>query len=108
MSGIIDFLILEVVVLIKLKISDLLISSEINDDSLLISNITLLIVSSKTLNSYSYLMFKIVRVNDMGISVCNSSKKVNSIDIELKKQIEKDQKYFNEKKKIKKEENAKI
>ena len=53
-------------------------------------------------------MFKIVRRNDMGISVCNSSKKVNSIDIELKKQIEKDQKYFNEKKKIKKEENAKI
>jgi len=47
-------------------------------------------------------MFKIVRGNDMGISVCNSSKKVNSIDIELKKQIEKDQKYFNEKKKIKK------
>ena len=45
-------------------------------------------------------MFKIVRGNDMGISVCNSSKKVNSIDIELKKQIEKDQKYFNEKKKI--------
>ena len=44
----------------------------------------------------------------MGISVCNSSEKVNSIDIELKKQIEKDQKYFNEKKKIKKEENAKI
>lgn len=44
----------------------------------------------------------------MGISACNSSKKVNSIDIELKKQIEKDQKYFNEKKKIKKEENAKI
>ena len=43
-------------------------------------------------------MFKIVRGNDMGISVCNSSKKVNSIDIELKKQIEKDQKYFNEKK----------
>ena len=53
-------------------------------------------------------MFKIVRGNDMGISVCNSSKKVNSIDIELKKQIEKDQKYFNEKKKIKKEEYAKI
>ena len=53
-------------------------------------------------------MFKIVRGNDMGISVCNSSKKVNSIDIELKKQIEKDQKYFNEKKKIKKEDNAKI
>ena len=53
-------------------------------------------------------MFKIVRGNDMGISVCNSSKKVNSINIELKKQIEKDQKYFNEKKKIKKEENAKI
>ena len=53
-------------------------------------------------------MFKIVRGNDMGISVCNSSKKVNSIYIELKKQIEKDQKYFNEKKKIKKEENAKI
>ena len=53
-------------------------------------------------------MFKIVRGNDMVISVCNSSKKVNSIDIELKKQIEKDQKYFNEKKKIKKEENAKI
>ena len=53
-------------------------------------------------------MFKIVIGNDMGISVCNSSKKVNSIDIELKKQIEKDQKYFNEKKKIKKEENAKI
>ncbi|GIR99874.1 MAG: hypothetical protein CM15mP102_06950 [Flavobacteriales bacterium] len=42
MSGIIDFLILEALVLIKLKISDLLISSEINDDSLLISNITLL------------------------------------------------------------------
>ena len=53
-------------------------------------------------------MFKIVRGNYMGISVCNSSKKVNSIDIELKKQIEKDQKYFNEKKKIKNEENAKI
>ena len=53
-------------------------------------------------------MFKIVRGNDMGISVCNSSKKVNSIDIELKKKIEKDQKYFKEKKKIKKEENAKI
>ena len=44
----------------------------------------------------------------MGISVCNSSKKVNSIDIELEKQREKDQKYFNQKKKIKKEENAKI
>ena len=53
-------------------------------------------------------MFKIVRGYDMGFSVCNSSKKVNSIDIELKKQIEKDQKYFKEKKKIKKEENAKI
>ena len=59
MSGIIDFLILEAVVLIKLKISDLLISSEINDDSLLISNITLLIVSSKTLNSYSDLMLSL-------------------------------------------------
>jgi|TARA_Y100001936_G_C15703581_1_gene472247 hypothetical protein len=53
-------------------------------------------------------MFKITRGNDMGISVCNSSKKVNSIDIELEKQREKDQKYFNQKKKIKKEENAKI
>ena len=40
-------------------------------------------------------MFKITRGNDMGISVCNSSKKVNSIDIELEKQREKDQKYFN-------------
>ena len=39
-------------------------------------------------------MFKITRGNDMGISVCNSSKKVNSIDIELEKQREKDQKYF--------------
>ena len=44
----------------------------------------------------------------MGISVCNSSKKVNSIDIELKKQLEKDQKYFNEKKKNKEGKNAKI
>ena len=44
----------------------------------------------------------------MGISVCNTSKKVNSIDIELEKQREKDQKYFNQKKKIKKEKNAKI
>ena len=43
-------------------------------------------------------MFKITRGNDMGISVCNS-KKVNSIDIELEKQREKDQKYFNQKKK---------
>ena len=34
-------------------------------------------------------MFKITRGNDMGISVCNSSKKVNSIDIELEKQREK-------------------
>ena len=59
MSGIIDFLILEAVVLIKFKISDLLISSEINDDSLLISNITVLIVSSKTLNSYSDLMLSL-------------------------------------------------
>lgn len=37
----------------------------------------------------------------MGISVCNTSKKVNSIDIELEKQREKDQKYFNQKKKNK-------
>tara|TARA_Y100000591_G_scaffold67530_1_gene55892 strand:- start:310 stop:444 length:135 start_codon:yes stop_codon:yes gene_type:complete len=44
----------------------------------------------------------------MGISVCNTSKKVNSVDIELEKQRKKDQKYFNQKKKMKKEKNAKI
>tara|TARA_B100000886_G_C20381838_1_gene474262 strand:- start:534 stop:668 length:135 start_codon:yes stop_codon:yes gene_type:complete len=44
----------------------------------------------------------------MGISVCNTSKKANSIDIELEKQREKDRKYFKQKKKIKKEEDAKI
>ena len=44
----------------------------------------------------------------MGISVCNTSKKVNSVNIELEKQRKKDQKYFNQKKKMKKEKNAKI
>ena len=53
-------------------------------------------------------MLNVVKGDDMGISVCNTSKKGNSIDIELEKQREKDQKYFNQKKKIKKDENAKI
>ena len=48
MSGIIDFLIFESVGFIILRISDLLKSLSKKEDYLLISNITLLIVSSKT------------------------------------------------------------
>ena len=56
MSGIIDFLIFESLGFIISTISDLFISSAKKDDSLFISNITLLIVSSKIWNSFSDLM----------------------------------------------------
>ena len=65
MSGIIDFLIFESVGFIFLRISDLLTSLSKKVDSLLISNIIFLIVSSKTWNSYSDLMLSLSTIDGL-------------------------------------------